>query len=122
MTVACAQYNAFLGWPTTSKRIKVKASVLDSILRRVTSEEELKYAGLGLKIFKTQNIDLKTKTASLFIKVSQLFHSRTWEIFKNGILPFLFGPRVLLLKSLATDLLPPPPLSIVVSRLIVGML
>ena len=48
---------------------KVKASVLNRILERVTSEEELKYASLGLKIFKTQGIDLKKESATLFVKV-----------------------------------------------------
>ncbi|CAM9735751.1 unnamed protein product [Ectocarpus sp. 12 AP-2014] len=47
---------------------KVKASVLNRILERVTSEEDLKYACLGLKIFKTQGIDLEKKTATLFVK------------------------------------------------------
>lgn len=43
---------------------------MDNILDRVSCEEELKYAFLGLKIFKTQGIDLRTKTGSLFVKVS----------------------------------------------------
>ncbi|CAM9526973.1 unnamed protein product [Ectocarpus sp. 6 AP-2014] len=47
---------------------KVKASVLNRILERVASEEDLKYACLGLKIFKTQGIDLDKKTATLFVK------------------------------------------------------
>ncbi|CAB1119244.1 unnamed protein product [Ectocarpus sp. CCAP 1310/34] len=47
---------------------KVKASVLNRILERVTSAEDLKYACLGLKIFKTQGIDLEKKTATLFVK------------------------------------------------------
>ena len=49
---------------------KVKASVLNRILERVSSEEELKYATLGLQIFKTQGIDLRKKTGTLFVKVS----------------------------------------------------
>ncbi|CAN0129782.1 unnamed protein product [Pylaiella littoralis] len=47
---------------------KVKASVLNGILKRVSSEEELKYAALGLKIFKAQKIDLQTRTATKFVK------------------------------------------------------
>eukprot|EP00903_Cladosiphon_okamuranus_P020599 g18909.t1 len=47
---------------------KVKPSVLNGILERVSSEEELKYATLGLKMFKTQGIDLRTKTGTLFVK------------------------------------------------------
>lgn len=47
---------------------KVKARVLDSILVKIHSKEDLKYASLGLKLFKTQGIDLQKKTATLFIK------------------------------------------------------
>lgn len=48
---------------------QVKASVLNGILERVSREEELKYAHLGLELFKKQGIKLRTKSASLFIKV-----------------------------------------------------
>lgn len=65
----CVQHATVLVW-ATPKRTKVKASVLNKIISRVNSEEELKYARLGLEIFKTQNIDLKTKSATLFVKVS----------------------------------------------------
>ncbi|CAN0089505.1 unnamed protein product [Scytosiphon promiscuus] len=47
---------------------KVKAQVLESILQRINSEEELKYASLGLTLFKTHGIDLQKKTATMFIK------------------------------------------------------
>lgn len=43
--------------------------MLHRILERVSSEDELKYAHLGLKLFKTQGIKINTKGASLFIKV-----------------------------------------------------
>ena len=47
----------------------MKANVLHGILERVSSEEELKYARLGLELFKKQGIKLNSKAASLFIKV-----------------------------------------------------
>eukprot|EP00752_Nemacystus_decipiens_P009862 g8799.t1 len=47
---------------------KVKASVLNGILERVSSKEQLKYATLGLQIFKKQGIDLSKKTGTLFVK------------------------------------------------------
>lgn len=64
-------YNFSCFCPRTKK---VKASVLNRILERVTSEEELKYARLGLKIFKTQGIGLEKKTATLFVKVTTMLH------------------------------------------------
>ncbi|CAN0416180.1 unnamed protein product, partial [Hapterophycus canaliculatus] len=48
--------------------MKVKARVLDGILMRIDSEEELKYASLGLQLFKTQGIDLQKKTATLALR------------------------------------------------------
>ncbi|CAM9224242.1 unnamed protein product [Ascophyllum nodosum] len=47
---------------------KVKAKVLYNILERVSSEDELKYAHLGLELFKKQEIKLSKKAGSLFLK------------------------------------------------------
>lgn len=47
----------------------MRANVLNRILGRISSDGELKYAHLGLELFKTQGIKLEAKTGSLFIKV-----------------------------------------------------
>lgn len=49
--------------------LQIKLKALHSLMRKISSKDELKYAGLGLQLFKKKEIRVTEATATLFVQV-----------------------------------------------------